>query len=412
MFTAPKPSANGGASTQSVHAGESHQKPFGALTMPIVQTSTYCFEDTAALRAHMLRKEQGLEPLRGEYGRYGNPLQETVERKLAALEGAERALVYSSGMSAITSTLLTLLHTGDQIVLTSDCYRKTRQFALEFLARLGVQCAVVEPDDMEAVEAAIQPNTRLLVTEAPTNPYLRVPDLDQLTAITRQHGVVSIIDATFATPLNLRPLEHGVDLVIHSATKYLGGHNDLLAGVAAGNAELIATLREGNNVLGGVPDPQMLYLLLRGLKTLSLRVARHNENGQRLAEFLLSHPAVAQVWYPGLCTHPDHEIARRLMKGYGGVVTFALRTDLEGTARFIDALQLPYMGPSLGGVESIVEQPALMSHFALTEEERQAIGIPGELVRYAAGIEDADDLIGDLEQALDAVTPQKAHAEG
>ncbi len=412
MFTTPKPSANGGASTQSVHAGESHQKPFGALTMPIFQTSTYCFEDTEALRAHMLRKEQGLEPLRGEYGRYGNPLQETVERKLAALEGAERALVYSSGMAAITSALLTLLHTGDQIVLTSDCYRKTRQFALEFLARLGIECAVVEPDDLEAVEAAIRPNTRLLVTEAPTNPYLRVPDLDRLTAITKRHGVISIIDATFATPLNLRPLEHGVDLVIHSATKYLGGHNDLLAGVAAGNAELIATLREGNNVLGGVPDPQMLYLLLRGLKTLSLRVARHNENGQRLAEFLQSHPAVAQVWYPGLRTHPDHEIARRLMKGYGGVVTFALRTDLEGTARFIDALQLPYMGPSLGGVESIVEQPALMSHFALTEEERQAIGIPGELVRYAAGIEDADDLIRDLEQALDAVTPQSTHAEG
>jgi len=403
MFTSPRPLRRGGASTQSVHAGESHQKPFGALTMPIVQTSTYCFEDTEALRAHMVRKEQGLEPLRGEYGRYGNPLQETVERKLAALEGAERALVYSSGMAAITSTLLTLLHTGDQIILTSDCYRKTRQFAIEFLGRLGIGCAVVAPDDLVALEAAIQPHTRLLLTEAPTNPYLRVPDLDRLTEITRRRGILTLIDATFATPLNLRPLEHGVDLVVHSATKYLGGHNDLLAGVAAGNTELMATLREGNNVLGGVPDPQMLYLLLRGLKTLSLRVARHNENGQRLAEFLASHPAVAQVWYPGLESHPDHEIAQQLMSGYGGVVTFALRADLEGTARFIDALELPYMGPSLGGVESIVEQPALMSHFALTEEERQAIGIPGELVRYAAGIEDADDLIRDLAQALGTV---------
>jgi len=396
MFTVPRPLPHGGPSTQSVHAGESHEKPFGALTMPIVQTSTYCFEDTAALRAHMVRKEQGLEPRRGEYGRYGNPLQETVERKLAALEGAEKALVFASGMAAITTTLLTLLHAGDHL---------TRQFALEFLQRLAIECTLVEPDEVENLQAAFRPNTRLLLTEAPTNPYLRVPDLDTVTEAAHQRGVLTIIDATFATPLNMLPLTHGVDLVIHSATKYLGGHNDLLAGVVAGDADLIATLREGNNMLGGVPDPQMLYLLLRGLKTLSLRVARHNENGLRLAEFLSAHPAVAQVWYPGLASHPDHTIAKRIMRGYGGVVTFTLRADAEGTARFIDALELPYMGPSLGGVESIVEQPALMSHFALTQEERDAIGIPAELVRYAAGIEDADDLIRDLSQALDVILP-------
>jgi len=405
MFTVPRPLPHGGPSTQSVHAGESHEKPFGALTMPIVQTSTYCFEDTAALRAHMVRKEQGLEPRRGEYGRYGNPLQETVERKLAALEGAEKALVFASGMAAITTTLLTLLHAGDHFILTSGCYRKTRQFALEFLQRLAIECTLVEPDEVENLQAAFRPNTRLLLTEAPTNPYLRVPDLDTVTEAAHQRGVLTIIDATFATPLNMLPLTHGVDLVIHSATKYLGGHNDLLAGVVAGDADLIATLREGNNMLGGVPDPQMLYLLLRGLKTLSLRVARHNENGLRLAEFLSAHPAVAQVWYPGLASHPDHTIAKRIMRGYGGVVTFTLRADAEGTARFIDALELPYMGPSLGGVESIVEQPALMSHFALTQEERDAIGIPAELVRYAAGIEDADDLIRDLSQALDVILP-------
>ncbi|MGC9359992.1 MAG: trans-sulfuration enzyme family protein [Anaerolineae bacterium] len=403
MFTAPKRLLPGGPSTQSVHAGESHEKPFGAVTMPIVQTSTYCFEDTEALRAHMVRKEQGLEPRRGEYGRYGNPLQETVERKLAALEGAEKALVFASGMAAITTTLLTLVHAGDHIILTSDCYRKTRQFALEFLQRLGIDCTLVEPDDTDGLEAAFRPTTRILMTEAPTNPYLRVPDLDTVTEIAHRRHVLAIIDATFATPLNMRPLEHGVDLVIHSATKYLGGHNDLLAGVVAGSEELIHMLREGSNMLGGVPDPQMLYLLLRGLKTLSLRVARHNENGLRLAEFLSSHPAVAQVWYPGLASHPDHAIAKRIMRGFGGVVTFTLDANANGTARFIDALEIPYMGPSLGGVESIVEQPALMSHFALTQKERDAIGIPAELVRYAAGIEDADDLIRDLSQALDAV---------
>jgi len=403
MFTAPKPLPAGGPSTQSVHAGESHEKPFGAVTMPIVQTSTYCFENTQALRAHMQRKEEGLEPRRGEYGRYGNPLQETVERKLAALEAAEKALAFASGMAAITSTLLTLVHAGDHIILTSDCYRKTRQFALEFLRRLGVDCTLVEPDDIESLEAAFRPTTRILMTEAPTNPYLRVPDLDTATEIAHRHDVLTIIDATFATPFNMRPLDHGVDLVIHSATKYLGGHNDLLAGVVAGGSELIQTLREGTNMLGGVPDPQMLYLLLRGLKTLSLRVARHNENGLRLAEFLSSHPAVAEVWYPGLASHPDYAIAKRIMRGFGGVVTFTLDTDAEGTAKFIDALQMPYMGPSLGGVESIVEQPALMSHFSLSQEEREAIGIPGELVRYAAGIEDAEDLIRDLSQALDVI---------
>jgi cystathionine gamma-synthase len=403
MFTAPKLLPQGGPSTQSVHAGESHAKPFGAVTMPIVQTSTYCFEDTEALRAHMVRKEGGLEPLRGEYGRYGNPLQETVERKLAALEGAEKALVFASGMAAITSALLTLVHAGDHIILTSDCYRKTRQFALQFLDRLGISCTLVDPDDTDSLEAAFRPNTRLLLTEAPTNPYLRIPDLDAVTEIAHRRDVLTIIDATFATPLNMRPLDHGVDLVIHSATKYLGGHNDLLAGVVAGGSELIDTLREGSNMLGGVPDPQMLYLLLRGLKTLSLRIARHNENGLCLAEFLSSQPAVAQVWYPGLASHPDHTTAKRIMRGFGGVVTFTLDADAGGTARFIDALEIPYMGPSLGGVESIVEQPALMSHSALTQEERDAIGIPDELVRYAAGIEDADDLIRDLSQALDAI---------
>lgn len=403
MFTEPQPCSGKSFATQTVHAGESKQKPYGALTVPIVQTSTYSFANSTELVAHMQRKEQGLDPLRGEYGRYGNPTQEVVELKLAALEGGECALAFASGMAAITSTLLAFLRTGDHMILTADCYRKTRQFALEVLGRLGISCTLVAPDDEAGLEAAVTPQTRLLFTESPTNPYLRVLDLPKLTAFAHRHGLLSVIDATFATPYNLKPLSLGVDLVLHSATKYLGGHNDLLAGVAVGRAELIHTLRDFNNTLGAVADPQTLYLLQRGLKTLALRMERHNANGLLIARSLEGQPAVRRVWYPGLPSHPDYEVAHRLMSGYGGVVTFELNTDLAGTARFIDALRIPYIGPSLGGVESIVEQPALMSHFALTPEERAAIGIRGELVRYAAGIEDGCDLVADLEQALQQV---------
>lgn len=405
MFTVPRKHAGSRFATQSVHAGEPKSKPFGSLTMPIIQTSTYQFEDTDALIAHMRRKQQGLEPLRGEYGRYGNPTQETVEFKLAALEGGESALVFASGMAALTCTLLTFLSTGDHFVLTADVYRKTRQFSLEFLSRFGISCTLVAPDDVDALQRAITPSTRLLFTESPTNPYLRVVDLPRIVEVCRRHNILTVIDATFATPYNLRPFEFGVDLVIHSATKYLGGHNDLLAGVAIGSAERIHALREANNMLGAVGAPQTMYLLLRGLKTLALRMQQHNRNGQLVAEFLEGHPAVRRVWYPGLASHPDHDVATRQMSGFGGVVSFEVDSDMEGTGRFIDALQLPYMGPSLGGVESIVEQPALMSHFTLNEEERAALGIRGELVRYAVGIEDPDDLIADLAQALERVPP-------
>ena len=308
-----------GFSTQSVHAGEEKAKPHGSLTTPIYQTSTYCFEDTAALVAHMQRKEQGLEPLRGEYGRYGNPTQATVERKLAALEGAERAFVLASGMAATTCTFLTFLSAGDHYILTSDCYRKTRQFSFEVLSRMGIDCTIAPLGDLDALESAIRPNTRLIFSESPTNPYLRVVDLPRLAEIAREHNVLTLIDTTFATPYNLRPIEHGIDLVIHSATKYFGGHNDLLAGVVAGSAEHVAQVREMNNMIGAVGDPHTMYLLLRGLKTLGLRIERHNRTGQRVAEFLVSHPLVEHIWYPGLPSHPDHEIATRLMKGFGGV---------------------------------------------------------------------------------------------
>jgi cystathionine gamma-synthase len=385
-------------STQAVHAGEDKRKPYGALTTPIVQTSTYTFADTAEALDFMQRKAAGNLPVRDEYGRYSNPTQSTAERKLAVLEGGEGALLFASGMCAITTTMAALLSSGDHLVMVSDCYHRTREFALTFLSRWGIETTLVPVDRPEAIATAIRPDTRLIFAETPTNPYLRVVDLSQTVEVARQHEVITAVDSTFATPINLRPLECGVDLVIHSATKYLAGHNDLLAGTVIGPNEILGRIEKARGVMGGMSNPSDAYLLLRGLKTLDLRVCRHNENGERVAQFLEDHPAVRRVYYPGLPSHPDHEIARRQMAGFGGVVSFEIEGDMEKTGRFVDRLRLPYIGPTLGGVESIIEQPSAL--FSLDPAERQAAGLKDNLVRYALGIEDADDLIADLDQAL------------
>jgi cystathionine gamma-synthase len=309
-------------------------------------------------------------------------------------------LLFSSGMAAVTVSLLSLLSSGIHVIMTDDCYRRTRQFVTQFLSRYGVQTTQVPVGDYDALESAIRPNTRLILTESPTNPYLRVVDVPRLVQIARRHGLKTIIDSTFATPINQRPLEFGVDLVIHSATKYLGGHNDLLAGVVVGSDELIAGLRETQGVIGAVCDPNAAYLLLRGLKTLGLRVARHNETALRVARFLAEHPRVQRVYYPGLPSHPQHAVACQQMSGFGGVVSFELKGDLQTTANFVDALRIPYIGPSLGGAESLVIHVALATYYELSSQERAAIGISETLVRLAVGLEDADDLIADLDQAL------------
>lgn len=386
------------AGTQSVHAGEERRKPHGALTTPVVQTSTYTFRDTAEILDFMQYKAEHEKAPREEYGRYGNPTLRAAERKLAALEGAEAALLFASGMSAITTALLALLSSGDHIVLVSDSYHRTREFALSFMGRWGIETSLAPIDDLAALEAAIRPNTRLVFAETPTNPYLRVIDLERLAAIARQHGLLTMVDSTFATPVNLKPLEHGIDLVTHSASKYLGGHNDLLAGAVLGAEWMLSPIEHARGVMGGISGPNDGYLLLRGLKTLDLRVQRQNDNGLRIAQFLADHPGIRRVYYPGLDCHPDHEIARRQMQGFGGVVSFEIDGDFEKTGRFIDRLQIPYIGPTLGGVESIVQQPAAL--FSLHQSERQAAGLKDNLVRYAAGIESPEDLILDLGQAL------------
>ncbi len=392
-------------STQAVHGGEEKRKPYGALTTPIVQTSTYTFQDTAEIVDFLERKAarkagEDLE-VRDEYGRYSNPTQSAAERKLAVLEGGERALLFSTGMAAITTAVLTLLSAGDHLLMIDNSYRRTREFAKKFLVRWGIDCTLVPIDDPAAWVAALRPNTRLVFSETPTNPYLRVMDLSSMAGVAREHGILTMVDSTFGTPVNLRPLEYGIDLVMHSASKYLGGHNDLLAGTVIGPRRLLDEIENARGVLGGVGGPHDAYLLLRGLKTLDLRVRRQNENALRMARFLEGHPAVRTVYYPGLPGHPDHEIARRQMSGYGGVVSFEIDGDMEDTGRFIDRLQIPYIGPTLGGVESIAQQQARF--VSLDPEERRATGIVDNLVRYALGIEDADDVIADLAGALEGV---------
>lgn len=388
-------------STLAVHAGEEKRKPYGALTTPIIQTSTYTFADTAEILEYMQQKADGEPEVRDEYGRYSNPTQSAAEHKLAALEGGEQALLFASGMCAITTAILALLSAADHLVLVSGVYRRTHEFATSFLPRWGIETSEVPIDDTAALARAIRPSTRLILAESPTNPYLRVMDLTRLAHLARERGIITAIDSTFATPINMRPLELGLDLVIHSATKYLAGHNDLLAGALIGSRDALSRMEAARGVLGGVSSPHDAYLLLRGLKTLDLRVRRQNENGLRVAQFLEGHPRIRRVYYPGLPSHPDYEIARQHMTGFGGVVSFEIEGDLERTGRFIDLLRMPYLGPTLGGVESIAQQQAIL--ISLEPEERRKAGIDDSLVRYALGIEDAEDLIADLEQALDGI---------
>jgi cystathionine gamma-synthase len=384
--------------TEAVHAGEERRKPYGSLTTPIVQSSTFTFADSAEIEDFMQRKAAGESTVRDEYGRYSNPTLRAAESKLAVLEGGEQALLFSSGMNAITTTMLALLSAGDHVILASDCYHRTREFAVSYLARWGIETTLVAIDQPETFEAALRPTTRLVLAETPTNPYLRVLDLARMVEFAADRQLTTMVDSTFATPVNLRPFEFGVDLVAHSATKYLAGHNDLLAGVVTGSRDILGRIENARGVMGGVSSPHDAFLLLRGLKTLDLRVRCQNESGLRVARYLEGHAKVQRVYYPGLPSHPDHEVARQQMTGFGGVVSFEIKANMRETAHFIDRLRLPYIGPTLGGVESIIEQPSAL--FSLDREERRAAGLKDNLVRYALGIENAGDLIADLDQAF------------
>jgi cystathionine gamma-synthase len=387
------------SSTDSVHAGIPKARPHHALSLSIEPTATFTFADTAELERYMRGEDP--DPEREEYGRYGNPTVCELERRVAELELAEAGVAFSSGMAAIATALLSLVKAGDHVVLFRDGYRRTRQLVTSTLARFGVEHSVVASGDLGALSAALRDNTRLVIAESPTNPYLYCVDLQKLSELVKARGRIrTLVDATFATPINCRPLEFGADLVVHSATKYLSGHNDVLGGVVVGPHHLISLLRDARGVLGSVLDPHAAFLIARGIKTLGVRVERQNASSLAVARALEAHPRVERVFYPMLESHPSHAIARTQMRGGGGVVSFIVKGGYAAAARFIDALKIPKIAASLGGVESLIEQPALMSYSELSPEELAKIGIDPALVRMSVGIEDTEDLLQDLAQAL------------
>lgn len=382
-------------SMSSVHGAEDRNKPLNSLTVPTFLTSTYTFEDMGEVDKFL---EGEIE--REKYGRYGNPTQMVAEKKVANLEGAETALMFSSGMAAITSTLLALLKAGNHAVFVKDCYKRTQNFFGEMLPSLGINTTSVSAGGIEEVRGAIKNSTKLIFAESPTNPFLKVTDLLKLTEIGEDYNALTMIDSTFATPCNQRPLQFGADLVIHSGTKYLSGHNDLLAGFVVGSEDLVSKVEEVRAYLGSVPDPHTCYLLIRGLKTLGLRMSRQNESALKVARFLEDHSLVKRVYYPGLKSHPQYSVVRDQMKGYGGVVSFELE---KGIKPFLKSLRIPYIASSFGGVESLIEPVAAMSYHSYSSEERKELGIKDNLIRFSAGIEESEQLIGDLQNALDSV---------
>ena len=388
--------------TLAIHGLIRAPKAHYAVSTPIVQTSNYYFDSTADVFKFMEAKSKGQLLREHEYGRYGNPTQQECERKLAAIEGAERALLFSTGMSAVIMTLMAYMKRDGHIIFTNDCYRQTRDFASKFLAEFGIEVSLVDPT-ADAIAEAIKPNTNIIFTESPTNPYLRILDIPAIVKVARKSKVMTIIDATLATPYNIRPLDLGVDIVIHSATKYLGGHNDLLAGVALGKQDRLNDLYRMQRMIGATPGPFTSFLLERGLKTFGLRMEHHNQAGMAIASMLESHPKIEKIWYPGLESHPDHKTAVQQMRGFGSMITFLIKGGDKETRKFIDSLELFLITPSLGGTESLVTQMAPMSFFDYPEDYRKAIGMVNNLVRIALGLEDVDDLIADLKQALDKI---------
>ncbi len=384
--------------TEAVHGGASLEKRNAPLSEPIYQTSTFQVTDS----------DQQVRATSTDmfYTRYGNPTHSAAEKRIAELEGADAALLFASGMNAITTSILTLVKAGDHIVAQRDLYGGVTNFLSRWLPKLGVETTFVDTTDYDQHVRAIRPNTKLLYLESPTNPTLRVIDLRKTAGIAREHGLISAIDGTFGTPINQRPVEFGIDLVLHSGTKYFGGHTDLICGVAAGRRDLIDAIRATRTTLGGVMDPHAAFMLLRGIKTLAVRVKQQNESALHIAEFLVAHPKVRSVNYPFLKGHPQRALAIEQMKGGGGVLSFEVEGTGEHAKRVSEALQLFTLAPSLGGVESLVSIPVLTSHATISAEHRQKMGVTEQMVRLSVGIEHTDDLIADLEQALAVAVPE------
>jgi cystathionine beta-lyase/cystathionine gamma-synthase len=381
--------------TQATRGAADLKKKNGPLATPIYQTSTFEVTDN----------EEQLRVTGSDcyYTRYGNPTNTVAEKTVAELEGVDAALTFASGMGAITTTIMALLKAGDHIVAQCDVYGGTHRFLSQWLPKLAVETTFVDTTDYDQHARAIRPNTRLLYLESPTNPTLRVVDLKKTAALAKQHGLLSMVDSTFGTPINQHPAEFGINLIVHSGTKYLSGHSDLICGVVAGGAELIEKILSTRTTLGNCMDPHAAWMLVRGLKTLAVRVQRQNENALRVAEFLAGHAKVCRVHYPFLKNHPQAAVARSQMAGGGGMVSFEVEGTGEDARRLTESLRLFTLAVSLGGVESLVSIPVLTSHLMVPPEDRQRMGVTEQMIRLSVGIESADDLIADLEHALEAV---------
>ena len=379
--------------TRLIHAG--NDASTGSVTPPIYQTSTFAFADSAEM-AH------GAETPNFEtfYTRYGNPNQGQVARVVASAEGGEAAIVAGSGMGIISTTALTLVGAGDHVVAQTQLYSGTRNLLNDLLPRFGIGVTFVDQTDTAAFEAAMRPNTKLVMLETPSNPLLGITDLDRVARIAHDRGALVSVDSTLATPVNQRPLAHGVDVVLHSATKYLGGHSDLIAGVAVASQSIVDRIWKTHIITGSALGPFEAWLLLRGLRTLDMRVAQHNRNAQAVAEYLAQHDRVRRAYYPGLPSHPGHDLARRQMRGFGGLLSFEIDGGFDDARRTVENLRLFRTAASLGGIESLAAQPAAMWPDVGESERAREMGAAPSLVRLSVGCENAGDLIDDLERAL------------
>ena len=381
--------------TLAVCAGEEDRFPYGAVTKPIYQTSTFAFKNTAELM-----KFQKGDPNKYLYTRYGNPTLKAVEEKMAALEGGEAGLVVSSGMAAVSTIALTLVSSGEDIISTEPVYGGTYHLFKHAFPKLNIKVHFVSPEEIEKAKDLLNPKTRLLFCETPTNPNLKVVDIKKFVNIAKKKKIPVVVDNTFATPYNQKPLALGADFVVHSGTKYLAGHSDVVSGVIIGRKKIIDQARETMKVFGACIDPLGAFLLLRGLKTLAIRVEKQNQNATKIASFLSKHKKVRKVFYPGLSNHSQHSLAKRQMRRFGGMLCFEVKGDLKSAIKVIDGFKLFINATSLGGVESLASIPILTSHYGFDQRELEKAGVIPAMIRLSCGIEDGDDLVEDLRQAL------------
>ena len=373
--------------TIAIHAGERPDEMFGAVSVPIYQTSTFVFEDVGKTRGY-------------DYSRTANPTRKVLEDTIAALEGGKAGFAFATGMAA-EATVIHLLKCGDHVISGDDVYGGTYRLFQDVMPDFGLEFTFLRMDNRQTIEAAIKPNTRMLWLETPSNPLLNIVDVEMVVDIAKKHNLMTVIDNTFATPCFLRPIEYGVDLVVHSTTKYLNGHCDVVGGaVVTTTEELTERVQFLLNAMGTCASPFDCWLVLRGIETLPVRMKQHAENATSVANYLSGHPAVKRVFYPGLDSHPGHEIAKRQMKGFGGVVSFELKEGTGAVSSFLKRIKVFSLAESLGGVASLAEHPATMSHASMPKEHREKVGITEELIRLSVGLENIDDLIDDLRQAL------------